>query len=193
MLSSIKSTAQTASDLSPQHQTSQIFFKTWHLLKKKKTYKWQYWIGPMLPQWLAIQNNCHYLWYIWKSKTAFLSEYILLKISSFHFYYVSSGWYDQLFRWKSDKCLKKLRSNKTSDIISTNEKDLSAKYFYSVITSRGLSICITYHLHKTVAQSTSNCAPNITSLFIVDNIYYFVIKRLSALVTFRPYFVIAYK
>ena len=45
---------------------------------------------------------------------------------------------------------------------------------------------ITHHLHRTVTQYTSNRSPNIFSFFIVDNIYYFVIKRLSARVMFRP-------
>ena len=70
--------------------------------------------------------------------------------------------------------------------ISTNKKGLSAKYIYGLITSRGLSIFITCHLHRTITQYTSNRAPIIFSFFVVDNIYYFVIKRLSARVVFRP-------
>jgi len=47
-------------------------------------------------------------------------------------------------------------------------------------------IFIACHLHRTVTQYTSNRAPNIFSFVIVDYIYYFVIKRLTARVIFRP-------
>ena len=82
--------------------------------------------------------------------------------------------------------MKTLGSNKSSKNFSMNKKGLSAKYIYSLITSRALSIFITYHLHRTVTQHTSNRGPNIFSFFGVDNIHCFAIERLTARVMFRP-------
>jgi len=69
--------------------------------------------------------------------------------------------------------------------IFTNKKVLSAKNIYSLITSIAVPIFIAYHLHRSVTQYTSNRARNIFSVFIVDNIYYFVMKCLSARIMFK--------
>jgi len=68
--------------------------------------------------------------------------------------------------------MKKRRSNKSSEKYFDKQKGLSAKYIYSLITSGALSIFITYHLHRTVTQYTSNRASNIFSFFIGENKHY---------------------
>ena len=119
---------------------------------------------------------------------------LLLKISSFHLYLtqsnrignnVSSGWYDQLFPWKTDKCLKKLRSNKSSEKYFYKQERFICKIYLHLKSQPELInfhyISFTQNCYKVCLQSCT-----IFSFFIVDNIYYFVIKRLSVRASLRP-------
>ena len=93
---------------------------------------------------------------------------LLLKISCFHLYLtqsnrignnVSSGWYDQLFPWKTDKCLKKLRSNKSSEKYFYKQERFICKIYLHLNHNQSLSIFITYHLHRTITKYACNRAP----------------------------------